>query len=135
MSIRNISISIITGTGATVIQIAINLGILNGPNLRIRTFTLFQAQDYVQKWTVLPESSVLIMAVVIPRGELQKPKQVPAQDMKCPDSRGSAREYCPDTDFRAPGEAAGNLVNSRFAGSPSYTRWQIQTSERLEQGT
>ena len=38
--LRLVSISTITGTGATVIQITINRGILNGPNLRIRTLTL-----------------------------------------------------------------------------------------------
>jgi len=44
-------ISTITGTGATVIQITINHGISNGPNLRMRTLTLFQPQHCVQEWT------------------------------------------------------------------------------------
>jgi hypothetical protein len=73
--------------------------------------------------TVPNENSVQSTSHAIPGDELQsrsswRPRLSPANEVRR--STGVQGSTAPDTDFKAPGEAARNLVDPGFSRSPSF---------------
>jgi hypothetical protein len=82
--------------------------------------------------TVPNENSVQPTSHAIPGDELQsrsslRPRLSPANEVRRSSVQGST---VPDTDFKAPGEAARNLVDWGFSGSPSFVAVMQSTDLR-----